>query len=412
MLRIVPRPAAVLACGVLLVVAARADSWRDQAPNLFIQDRVGCDQSYIKSEVPFVNYVRLKDEADIHLTLTAEETAAGGTEYTLDFRGRGEFADIGFPLRFAVGADATEDETRERLVAAMRQGLAPFIARTPLADRLDVGFSTPSGAAAVLDPWRGWVFGVSVDGYASGEQAATNAYYSGEVEVRRVTELTEFELDGYVYVDHNRYELEDTVLSTTQRSYESELAYTHGLSDHFTLGTWLTYESSQYQNLHHSFTFTPGVEYSILSYSEYSRHEVYVRYRPAVLYRDYFEETLYEQEREALAKHALVVGVSLVREWGSVDLTATGSHYFHDFAFNRLTLNASGEFRLVGGLALNLSGSYSVIHDQLALRKGGVTEEERLLRLKELATGYSYWVSVGLSYTFGSVYSNIVNPRF
>jgi hypothetical protein len=29
-----------------------------------------------------------------------------------------------------------------------------------------------------------------------------------------------------------------------------------------------------------------------------------------------------------------------------------------------------------------------------------------------LQTGYAYYGSVGLSYTFGSVFSNVVNPRF
>ncbi|UCE42062.1 MAG: hypothetical protein JSV17_03545 [Candidatus Aminicenantes bacterium] len=38
--------------------------------------------------------------------------------------------------------------------------------------------------------------------------------------------------------------------------------------------------------------------------------------------------------------------------------------------------------------------------------------EEVLLRQKQLATGYTYSMSVGLSYTFGSLKSKVVNPRF
>jgi hypothetical protein len=37
---------------------------------------------------------------------------------------------------------------------------------------------------------------------------------------------------------------------------------------------------------------------------------------------------------------------------------------------------------------------------------------EVLLRLRELATEYSFDFGVGLSYTFGSIYNNVVNPRF
>jgi len=46
------------------------------------------------------------------------------------------------------------------------------------------------------------------------------------------------------------------------------------------------------------------------------------------------------------------------------------------------------------------------------LAKGEASLEEILLRRKELATEYEYSLSIGLSFTFGSIYSNVVNPRF
>jgi hypothetical protein len=68
--------------------------------------------------------------------------------------------------------------------------------------------------------------------------------------------------------------------------------------------------------------------------------------------------------------------------------------------------------RLIKGLSLNLFGGASRIRDQLSLPKGSASLEEVLLRRRALATGYSFYRSVGLSYTFGSIYSNVVNPRF
>ena len=53
-----------------------------------------------------------------------------------------------------------------------------------------------------------------------------------------------------------------------------------------------------------------------------------------------------------------------------------------------------------------------MIHDQLSLIKGEATLEQVLLRRTMLETNYSYYFSFGLSYTFGSIYSNVVNPRF
>jgi hypothetical protein len=53
-----------------------------------------------------------------------------------------------------------------------------------------------------------------------------------------------------------------------------------------------------------------------------------------------------------------------------------------------------------------------MIHDQLSLPKEDIATEEILLQRKQLATQYQYWASIGFSYTFGSIYNNIVNPRF
>jgi len=75
-------------------------------------------------------------------------------------------------------------------------------------------------------------------------------------------------------------------------------------------------------------------------------------------------------------------------------------------------LTNSISLRVISGLSVSISGGYSFIHDQLSLRKEGATEEERLLRLREMATEYSFWTSFSITYTFGSIYSNIVNPIF
>lgn len=45
------------------------------------------------------------------------------------------------------------------------------------------------------------------------------------------------------------------------------------------------------------------------------------------------------------------------------------------------------------------------------LPRGEATADEVLTRQRSLATGYRYGGSVGLSFTFGSIYNTIVNPR-
>ncbi len=52
------------------------------------------------------------------------------------------------------------------------------------------------------------------------------------------------------------------------------------------------------------------------------------------------------------------------------------------------------------------------VRKAMAQPKEDASFEDILLRLKQLQTNYSYSLSLGLSYSFGSIYSNVVNPRF
>jgi len=54
----------------------------------------------------------------------------------------------------------------------------------------------------------------------------------------------------------------------------------------------------------------------------------------------------------------------------------------------------------------------SRIRDQLSIPARGATDEEVLLRLRRLESGYEYGASFSMTYTFGSIFSSIVNPRF
>ena len=98
--------------------------------------------------------------------------------------------------------------------------------------------------------------------------------------------------------------------------------------------------------------------------------------------------------------------------WGSSGLSIEAATYYHDLERHRFVLNGDVDVRLFKGFSLTLDGSVSRIHDQLYLRAGTATDEEILLRRRQLATNYRYRFSVGASYTFGSIFNNIVNTRF
>jgi hydroxymethylpyrimidine pyrophosphatase-like HAD family hydrolase len=84
----------------------------------------------------------------------------------------------------------------------------------------------------------------------------------------------------------------------------------------------------------------------------------------------------------------------------------------HDFNKNRLDTEVELDFRILRGLSFNVSGEYAWINNQLSVPAGDITDEEQLLNLRQRLTSYSYEVRFGLEFSFGSIYNNVVNPRF
>jgi hypothetical protein len=413
----------VLALGLALTAAARAEpsdstaarpdsSWRDLAPRLYIQDETWSDIDFVKTEVTFVNYVRDRTEADVQLTINCQTTGDGGREYCLTFLGLGSFRDINSVLKHTTAPDATPDAARKALVDNIRRGLVPYVARTGLRDALSIEFAPPTARAAVTDPWHNWVFSFSLDGWTDGDQSYSYMYYNACPRVSRVTEREKLAFTGGVSTTRRRFVLDTTVVTALSRSYDASLHYARKLTNHAAIGGYVWYNTSDYNNVRYSLALGPKLEYDFVPYSEYARHKVYVRFTPAAAYGSYIDTTLYNKLSEYAVLDEVVLGASLTRPWGTVELSADGSHYLHDITKNRLSLYGSVSLRVVAGLSVSLAGGYNFIHDQLTLRKAGATEEERLLRLREMATGYSYWTSLGVTYTFGSDFSNIVNPIF
>ena len=75
---------------------------------------------------------------------------------------------------------------------------------------------------------------------------------------------------------------------------------------------------------------------------------------------------------------------------------------------NRLVLKLGDDD---SALVVRNNGEIELIRDQISLPKGNASIEDLLLQQKEIATDFQSQFRVGLSYTFGSVFNNIINSR-
>jgi hypothetical protein len=137
-----------------------------------------------------------------------------------------------------------------------------------------------------------------------------------------------------------------------------------------------------------------------------------VQYTVGVDKYNYTEETIYGKTSEEHIDHRLRTSFSMRQPWGSSFASAT----FNQFLTkpDKYSINAFGELsvRLFKGFSFNIFGEASRTRDQLYLPRGEATTEEILVRQRQLETGYSYYLSFGISYQFGSIFNNVVNPRF
>ena len=170
--------------------------------------------------------------------------------------------------------------------------------------------------------------------------------------------------------------------------------------------------SSTFYNQDARFGLKPGIEYNFVPYSESSRRALTLQYLVGPQHWEYEDETLFDELAETRVQHSLTARLSLVQPWGRWNTSLTTAQYLHDTSKYNIELFGNFNVRLFRGFSVQVSGSYSWIRDQLYLRKGTATPEEVLLRRHQLETSYRYFTSFGIEYRFGSIFNNIVNPRF
>ncbi len=387
------------------------EALKKTAPKIYI-DCSSCDLEFIKTEITFVNYVRDRNEAEVHILITTQATAGGGTEFTLSLSGQNAFAGLDDTVTYFANGTDTSDETRRGLVKTLRMGLMSYVARRPIAARIAVSYAPEEKPGAANDRWKSWLFNVGGSGYFNGEQSTSSHSYSLNFTASKITPDIKLRLGLSASFQRNRYTYEDAEIVSTQKSYAANGLFVKSLDEHWSVGVALDSLSSTYQNISLSLAPAPAVEFNAFPYSQSTRRQLRFLYKLSFSLVQYRETTIYDKLREALLQESLSVTLDIKEKWGSISTSLSGSHYFHDFSKNNLGLYAVVQLNIFKGFnAVVLGGGYRV-HDQLALVKGEATLEEIILRRREMETTYNYFAMVGVSYTFGSIFTNVVNPRF
>ena len=419
------RAMAGLASLVLVLLSTATADARQAAPPAPAADsvkvfvdcaNVSCDFDFLRTEITFVDYVRDRKDADVHVLITGEETGGGGEKYTLNFIGLGRFAGVDHLLHYVSGVTQTSDETRRGLANTIKLGLVHYVAGTSVAKELQISRTKPAGGkpdAAARDPWDFWYMNTSISLYSNGEKLTNSTDVYGSVGASRVTEAWKINLSGNFDFSRSRYTFDDgTDYVSTSRSFGFTGYAVKSLTPHWSAGARTQVSRSTYYNRRLLLTFAPAIEYDIFPYSESTRRQVTFNYAVGLNHLRYDEVTIFDKIRETLPSHTFLMAATFKQPWGSYYSSFEARQYLTDLAKNRLILYNSLNLRVFKGFSVRFNGDIERIHDQIYLPKGGATPEEILVRRLQLATSYSYYLSVGLSYSFGSIHNNVVNTRF
>lgn len=388
-------------------VVTKSDTLRKDALNVFMNA-----SDYIRKEIPYVNYVRDIKDAGVYIISTFQRTGSGGGEYSYFLVGQNENAGMRDTLSFVTSPDETQDETRIKEVRTLKMALMRYVAKTPLSKYMDISFSEPLSETVSSDKWDSWVFRSSFNGFLDGQQTYKSSYLNGNISANRVTKDWKINLRGSYSYSIDKFDIDGEIIESDNNSKYFNALIVKSISDHWSYGGSLSVGSSSYSNYKLSNILMPGIEYDVFPYSESTRRQLRLLYSVGFNHVNYIDSTIYDKTREGHFQHSFSAAYEVVQKWGSIDVSMNYSNYLHDWSKNNLSINGFLELRIAKGLSVNFGGGASLIHDQLGLVKGGATTEEVLLRRKELATQFQYFTSFGFSYTFGSIYNNVVNPRF
>ena len=408
--------------GIRLMAQGHREPARDTVQNTALRvyldcQEMGCDRDFFVTELKWVNWMRERLDAEIHVLVTSAATGSGGRHYTVVSIGQKQYAGVADTLTYTAQPNDANDTQRRGLLRVISQLLLPYAARTPLGTRLSISFSVPASgsaaAAAAHDRWNFWTYSISASGYGNGEKRQSFENIWSSVDANRTTDTWKIRFNGRFSYDQSSYSFSDgSRYATLQRSFGLSGIVVRSLGAHWSAGGKAQADRSDYFNTNANIVAGPALEWDYYPYQEYSRRRLTVLYSAAVQHYAYRQTTIYGKDRETRPMHFLAIGLSKRQPWGSASVSLSGSQFLNELKYYNASVNTGVDVRLGKGFSVNLGGNLSRVRDQLYLPRGEATDADVIARQQALSTNYRYFVMAGLRYQFGSIFNSVVNQRF
>jgi len=383
---------------------------------------ISCDTDHFRREITFVNWVRQREDAQLHLILTWTQSGAGN-EYQFDNIGLGMFQGQESHLTWTSSNVNTRDEIINGITRTMALGFVPYAQQMGLAEQLRVEFEAAdaiqsarlaqNGQDPEEDPWDFWVFRATARADLTGQDKRKVRNLNGSVSADRITDDFKLELTLNGSSNKTENQLSNGEWFTSDREGWSVTGVAvKSLTDHWSLGGQFGGNSSSTANRRAGWRAAPALEWNLFPYSESTRQQLIFMYQIGAAWVDWWEETIYEETNEWVFDHRFRTDLNFRQPWGNGGTAFQIASLLDDFEKWEMTLSGTMNIRLFRGFSFNIGGNYSIIRNQIGLRRRNLSDEEILTARRELATDSSYRLNFGITFDFGSVFNNVVNSRF
>ena len=372
-----------------------------------------CDNDFIKQNTLIFDYVRDRTLSDIEVFVFEITNASGGRNYSFEYKGKNNFQNTENQISTDIPKNLTFSEAREQLLKTYKLGMVYFMQNTDFQNQLEVTFHDEETKSNELttDQWKNWVFEVSGSLNFENETSIKEEEYNLDLEVDRVTEMWRVRSDFGMRRSVKFFSGDEENYSSERKRTFFSGSVVRSLSNHFSTGFFGYYLNDTFRNYRSFVNFSPALEYNFIPYTEVLTREVTLAYKVGYNFYEYFEKTIYGFLNQKMFNQSLTLNLRYREKWGSVYSYLVASQFLDQPDQNRFTLNSNINLRIVRGLSLRISGNFQLIRDQINLPSGEASIEDLLLRQRQISTDFQNRISLGLSYTFGSIFNNIVNTR-
>ncbi len=400
---------------ILLLISSIAFSQDniDDDLKIFLDCNI-CDHTYIKQNLGNVQFVRDQGLGDVHLFFVTQANGSGGRLYEIDFIGKNKFENINYKVAFSTNTDMTSDAVRNEILKHIKLGLVRFWIENGNTANITVAVPSPENETEVIekDAWDFWVFRLAAAGYFNGEETNKSSNLNFNISAKRVTEKNKFSIRASFSENKSTFTFDGEDIIAINNNKSINISDVLSINSHWSYGFFGSIGTSTYSNYNLFWRFKPAIEYNFFKYEQSAKKQLILSYRNGLVFNDYIERSVFGEEKELLFEHSILLGGSVRQEWGNINGEVSFNQYLHDTRLNSLGFYLGANIRVFKGFSFNLGGNYRITRNQINLPAGDVSLEELLLQQQQLQSGYNYWATIGFSYSFGSIYNSIVNPRF